>query len=215
MKFLPAIFGLSILLLNPLAAETDPEMERLQKQLNCQNFGNCGGAPAKKQAPPPVAKVEAPKPAPATTGDINITAFTDYKLDGAYIGMLEEDALALLRGAGYQCNTGPAAAMRNLFPGHHICMYMSMESPRILHFAIAGGKLIEIGYTEHFDGGFPVGHYDAEKAKFLKKYGDSARCKANRRGERCDVLGHGYRISMRSKEKSSKSTLSYSIKHRR
>jgi len=213
MKHLSTIFGLTVFLLTPVNAESDPEMERLQRQLNCQNFGNCEGEPAKKPTPPPVAKIEAP--APAATSDLNITAFTGYKLDGAYIGMLEADALALLKGAGYQCNTGPAAAMKAYFPGHHICMYMSMESPRILHFAIAGGKLIEIEYTEHFDGGFPAGHYDAEKAKFLSKYPDKVHCKPNRRGERCDVLGHGYRISMRSKENSSKATLSYSIKHRR
>jgi hypothetical protein len=194
-------------------AETEQEqMDRMQRELNNRLF-NIDKKSEQPATPPPAEEPAAPAPAvtaPAPahepqTASLPATTFTEYKLAGVSLGMEESPVLASLKNAGFTCNVGAAAV--SAMAGHKICVYISTEEPRMIHLGMAGGRVKEIELQEVYNGGFPEKYFEQEKGKFLNQYGDAANCKQQRHGEICEVFGHGYRITLRSKQKSSKSTL--------
>lgn len=214
MKYSLLLLGVfSLIASNLTLAGEQEEMERMQRQLNNKLFG-VGDKP-KKEPPPaparaPIPKPEAKAPAPQAPSDnstLPLSTFTGYTLAGVSLGMEESAVLAALKDAGYQCNMGGTTAMSAML-GRTICIYYSMEEPKVAHVNIASGRVREIELHEMYEDNFPEELFAQKKATFLKKYGDATRCKTRRRGERCEVFGHGYRISLSSKiKKSGKSSI--------
>lgn len=202
MKFLSIMLS-TLLLLIPFVsmAETEEEeMARMQRELNSRLFNDEKPArPAPVAAPEPAPVAAAPA-APAETG-LPESTFTGYSLIGVSIGMGKSDVLSKLQAEGYTCNHHQAAAMLQA-TGRNICILASTEAPKIAMFSFAGDRLRDFELHEQYQTGFPEEIYKRAKSNFMSKYGSQARCKNRRRGEICEVFGHGYRISLRSEMKS-------------
>lgn len=189
-------------------AETkEEEMKRLQHMLNMRTLGL--EQPAPPPPPPPVVApavtVEASPAAPAelpkaevdTSSDAPpMVYFTDFRLAGVAFGMEENALLAHLKAEGFACNMAQAqAAMRML--GRTMCVYPSAEVPKILMYTLRNTKLRDFELHETYKTNFPQEIYKRAKKKFMDNYSSYALCKAKRKGESCEVFGHGYRIVLR------------------
>lgn len=226
MKYLALLMVFVFIVPGVAFSETQEEqMQRMQRELNNRLFNM--NDEQSEPAPDPVPEVAEPEPEPAAkapepkqasipdpkpepkpaTSALPVATFTGYSLAGVSLGMEEASVLASLKDAGFACNVGGGAAAATALPGHTICIYFSTEEPRMVHLGMAGGQVREIELHEVYNGGFPAEYFEQEKNKFISQYGKSAKCKEQRRGEVCEVFGHGYRITLRSREKSSKSTL--------
>ena len=51
---------------------------------------------------------------------------------------------------------------------------------------------------ESYKTGFPEEIFKRAKKTFMGQYGSQAKCKSQRKGETCEIFGHGYRIVLRS-----------------
>ncbi len=213
MKFIFLVYG--FLLLGPvlsLAETEEEEMQRMQEQLNSQLFdtGN-----EHRQPPPPVNE---PPPSPAVSEPVAesepaalpVSHFTGYKLVGLHVGMNEAQAFAALKSAGYNCNL-QAAKQAQAMLGRTICIYASMASPKVIMMTFINDGLRDFEMEEEYKTGFPEEFFARKKTHFLTKYGKEAHCKTQRRGEICEVFGHGYRIMLRSKYRDEKASITHSF----
>lgn len=200
--FLLCVIGIFLVLPLLVNAETkEEEMARMQEILNRRTLGIDKPEPA-----PPVviaAPISSAKPeinsAKATSGGaLSRSIFTGYRLAGVTLGMAESDVTAKLQAEGYACNMAQAQAMMQM-TGRSMCVYISSESPKIAMFTIRGGQLRDFELHETYKTGFPEEVFNRIKQKFMGSYGAQAKCKTKRRGEICEVFGHGYRIVLRSK----------------
>jgi len=205
MKSAYLILGFFLLGTFSAIAETEEEaMARMQKQLNSQIFGG-----AKSEPPPPAPARPAPPPAPAPAPvasqpepvqeeALPKTLFTGYKLAGLHVGMGKANVFAILKKSGYSCNL-QAAQQVQMMLGRTVCIYASMASPKMIMMTFVDDRLRDFEMSEEYKTGFPEEIFARQKSKFMKTYGKEARCKTKRRGEVCEVFGHGYRIMLRSK----------------
>jgi len=218
MKFIFLVCG--FLLLGPvlsLAETEEEEMQRMQEQLNSQLF-NTGNE--HRQPPPPAPVVNEPPPSAAVSepqvavepepGALPVSHFTGYKLVGLHVGMNEAQAFATLKRAGYNCNL-QAAKQAQAMLGRTICIYASMSSPKVIMMTFINDGLRDFEMEEEYKTGFPEEFFARKKTQFLTKYGKEARCKTQRRGEICEVFGHGYRIMLRSKYRDEKASITHSF----
>ena len=218
MKFIFLVCG--FLLLGPvlsLAETEEEEMQRMQEQLNSQLF-NTGNEHRQPPPPAPVQVNEPPPPAasePQAVADpepaaLPVSHFTGYKLVGLHVGMNEAQAFAVLKSAGYNCNL-QAAKQAQAMLGRTICIYASMASPKVIMMTFVNDGLRDFEMEEEYKTGFPEEFFARKKTKFLTKYGKEAHCKTQRRGEICEVFGHGYRIMLRSKYRDEKASITHSF----
>ncbi len=182
----------------PLQAETeDEEMARMQRELNRRLF-----APEDKPAPP------APAPAPVAAkveseqeadNELPESVFTNYRLAGVSLTMGKSEVMSKLEAEGYSCNIPQMGGMK-IFKamGRSVCVYASMEAPKMVMFSIKNGSLRDFELYETYKSGFPEEIFKRSKKTFMKKYGNQARCKNQRKGETCEVFGQRYRIVLRS-----------------
>ena len=185
-------------------AETEEEeMARIQKQMNNRVFGlNKEPKPVVAEKPEIVKPVET---AAATepvedTGSIPLSKFTSYKLAGLSLGKEEQAVLDTLKSQGYNCDMQQMAAITKM-TGKKVCIYLSGEDPKMAMIGFSGGKLHDLETNETYTTGFPEKFFKKAKAKFIKKYGTEANCKAKGKGEICEVFGHGYRVLFRTEIK--------------
>ncbi len=190
-----SMIGISFLLPLPAAAETaEKEMERMQRALN-QSLFTPTPAPRPAAAPAPAPRAE---PVPATIIDtLPVATFTAYPLAGVTLGMAKSDVMSKLQAEGYTCNMGMAQNMSQVL-GRTICIYASMEAPKIAMFTMKNGQIRDFELHENYKTGFPEEMFKQAKQKFMGDYGSHAKCKSLRRGETCKIFGHGYRIVLRS-----------------
>jgi len=195
-----SIISLGFLLPLAASAETEEEeMARIQRELNRQLF-----APEDKPEPPPppvmvpapAPMVAAPSPAPADA-TLPLTTFTGYQLVGVSLGMAKSDVVSKLQAEGYTCNSPQMKGMLQMM-GRNICFYASMEAPKIVMFTLKNGQVRDFELHETYKSGFPEEIFKRAKKSFMNKYGDQAKCKNQRKGEVCEIFGHGYRIVLRS-----------------
>ena len=217
MKYiLLSIVGISLLLPLIASAETEEEeMARIQRELNRRLF-NLSDTPE----PAPAPRVEsAPAPAPAPRVEsapikdadtLPATTFTNYQLAGVTLGMAKSDAMSKLEAEGYACNMAQMNGMAQML-GRSVCIYASMEAPKIVMFTLRNGQIRDFELRETYKTGFPEEVFKQAKQKFMDSYANHAKCKAQRRGELCEVFGHGYRIVLNSKTNSSDSTITRSV----
>jgi hypothetical protein len=190
-----SIISLSILLPLTASAETEEEeMARMQRELNARLF-----ATEKKPEPPPVSEpVTQAAPAPASEPEgLPVSTFTGYRLAGVTLGMGKSDAMAKLQDEGYACNMAQMQAMAKMM-GRTVCIYASMEAPKIAMFTVKNDQIRDFELTENYKTGFPEEIFKRAKKKFMGDYGSEAKCKNQRKGELCEIFGHGYRITLRS-----------------
>ncbi|HEC20802.1 MAG TPA: hypothetical protein ENI97_15920 [Gammaproteobacteria bacterium] len=194
------VFAISLIILLPSMANAETEeeeMARIQRELNAQLFGM---DKKPEPPPPPPAAVPAPNiaPAPALKEEgLPLSTFTKYRLAGVSLGMAEADVKARLQAEGYACNMAQMQGMAKML-GRNVCVYASMEAPKIAMFTLRGGQIRDFELHESYKTGFPEEIFKRAKQKFLGDYGDQAKCKKQRRGELCEIFGHGYRIVLRS-----------------
>ena len=187
-------------------AETkEQEMARMQEILNRRTLGiDQPKAIDNPQPAAPAAMVVAPVSSsdssaePANDEGLSLSAFTDYRLAGVALGMAESDVTAKLQSEGYACNLAQTQAMVQM-TGRSMCVYISSESPKVAMYTVKGGQLRDFELSETYKTGFPEEVFNRIKQKFMDSYGAQAKCVAQRRGEICEVFGHGYRIVLRSK----------------
>ena len=207
--------GMLILLLSSsIFAETEQEeMERLQRQLNNQVFGTqqeqVPAAPSRHvQSRVKNVKPE-PKPAAAaatTTADssgLPLETFTGYTLAGLHLTMEKVAVMEALKAAGYACNLPQAAQMAMVFgAGRTMCIFISQEAPKYAIVGFTNGRLLDLETHEMYRTEFPEEFFKRARDKFMASYQASARCKKKRKGEICEVFGHGYRILFRTEKTS-------------
>jgi hypothetical protein len=192
-----SFIGLSFLLPLLASAETEEEeMARMQRELNARLF-----ATEKKPEPPPPPVSEpvtqaAPAPASEAQG-LPVSTFTGYRLAGVTLGMGKSDAVAKLQAEGYTCNMAQMQGMAAML-GRTICIYASMEAPKIAMFTVKNDQIRDFELAENYKTGFPEEIFKRAKQKFMGDYGSGAKCKSQRKGEVCEIFGHGYRITLRS-----------------
>ena len=218
MKHLFLLAG--VFLLAPLQAwaETEEEeMMRMQMELNQSLFddGKQEEEPA-PAAPPPVEANSAP-PAPVSTPEpaaepeaLPKTHFTHYQLAGLRVGLSKDAAFEILKKKGFGCNIQAAKQFQAMM-GRTVCMYASMSSPKLVLMTFTGGVLKDFELEEEYKTAFPEKIFAREKNKFVKKYGNEAQCKTQRRGESCEVFGHGYRIMLKSEYRREKAKITHSF----
>lgn len=203
MKFVSTfLMGLCVLLSLPVAAETEQEeMERIQRELNKRVFGMEDNKPASapESAPAPVVKA-APAPAAITadTSGLPLDTFTGYTLAGLHLTMAESAVMESLKASGYACNMAQAQQLAQFMgAGRKMCIFISQEAPKYALVGFTNGQLLDLETHEMYRTEFPEEFFKRARKKFMASYGDSARCKTKRKGEICEVFGHGYRILFR------------------
>ena len=210
-------FCSSLSLFSSLAvAETEEEaMARMQRELNRSLFE------PEKQAepePPPAPQSEPqviskpappPEPTPVQNAGPADSIYTSFKMDGVSLGMSGSAALSHLQSSGYTCPNQPQMAMLG---GRKICMYASMQNARIVMFRASNDAIVEYEYSEVFEGGMPDETFEKAKNKMTAAFGDNLKCKAYRRGTRCDISGNSkYEATVLTSEKDDKATLKYRL----
>lgn len=218
-----SLFSLSFLLPLSASAETEEEeMARFQRELNQELFPSRQTTPAPPPVvtPPPASMVAAPpqptpvipaEPAPiATTETIPLSTFTNYQLAGVTLGMAQSDVMSKLKEEGYACNIGAAQNMGKMM-GRSMCIYASMEAPKMAMFTLRNGQIRDFELHESYKTGFPEEIFKQAKQKFIGSYGDSAKCKSLRRGEVCEIFGHGYRIVLRTEAEDDEAKIIHSV----
>jgi hypothetical protein len=65
-------------------------------------------------------------------------------------------------------------------------------------FTLKHDQIRDFELTENYKTGFPEEIFKRAKQKFMGDYGSQAKCKSQRKGELCEIFGHGYRITLRS-----------------
>ena len=222
MKYiLLTIMGISLLLPLMASAETeDEEMARIQRELNRRLF-DLPSAPEPPPPPPVPAPVTRVEPAPVEptpiksapveeVGALPISTFTNYQLAGVTLGMAKSDVVAKLEAEGYGCNMGQMKGMAQML-GRSVCVYASMEAPKVAMFTLRNGQVRDFELSETYKTGFPEEIFKQAKQKFMASYASHAKCKAQRRGELCEVFGHGYRIVLSSKISSDDLKITHSV----
>lgn len=200
-----SIICLSFLLPLTASAETEEEeMARIQRELNARLFGmDKKPEPEPEPEPAPIAEpvVEAePAPVVSEPEGLPMSTFTGYQLAGVTLGMSKSDAMDKLQAEGFTCNMAQMAAMARMM-GRTVCIYASMEAPKIAMFTLKNDQIKNFELAENYKTGFPEEIFKRAKKKFLNDYGGEAKCKTHRKGELCEIFGHGYRISLRSENR--------------
>jgi len=222
MRILLSLFCLFILQTqNVVLAETEEEeMARIQRQLNNRVFGM--EEKPKEPAPAPAAAPKAPAPEPKTatapdtsssdsdTSSLPLSSFTSYQLAGLTLGKEEQAVMDSLKKQGYNCNIQQMAMAQSL-TGKRMCIYVSMEDPKVAMIGFADGKLRDLETHETYKTSFPEKFFKRAKDKFIAKYGDEASCKDQGKGEICEVFGHGYRILFRTEVRRDKAKIIHRV----
>lgn len=212
-----SIVTVAMLLPMLASAETkEEEMARMQRVLNLRTMGMDKPAP-----PPPAVVIVAPEAvviepvavepvAVVDSSGLSLSLFTSYRLAGINLGMAKSDMIAKLQAEGYACNLDQAHAMLKTM-GRSMCMFLSSEAPKIAMFTLKNEQVRDFELQETYQTGFPEQIYKSAKQKFMGSYGSHAQCKAQRRGEVCEVFGHGYRIVLRSELRKDKAKITHSF----
>ena len=151
----------------PLQAETeDEEMARMQRELNRRLF-----APEEKPAPPApapaAAKVES---VPAADNELPESVFTNFRLAGVSLTMGKSEVMKKLEAEGYSCNMPQMGGMKMFKAmGRSMCMYASMEAPKMVMFSMKNGSLRDFELYEVYKSGFPEEIFKRSKKTFMKK----------------------------------------------
>lgn len=183
------------------AQTTEEEMARYQQQLNRELFGTGDPTPPPPSPPPPepTPAPAPPEPVVATTAPASAgppaALFTSYRLVGLAPGMEEIAVKEALVAEGYVCDHPSQRAAGMM--GMKVCVYPSTQMSKVVMYAVAGGRLSRLESIEQHRTAFGDEIAAQAKQSFADQFGAHARCKAKpeKSTERCEVIGHGYRIS--------------------